>query len=159
MNLFSLRNWIRSKKEPIDNTPQGRRKKIRVEPIEGTRVLIVDDSQTVRSMMRKILNQSGYKTLEAHDGASALELATSLKPDLIFMDVMMPGINGFQATRLLRRSPQTTQIPIIMMSGNKQATESFWTTKIGANSYMLKPFTRQDLFSQVETTLYPSKVA
>jgi len=159
MNLFTLRNWIRRKKVPVDPHPQGRRKKVRTLPTEGTRVLIVDDSQTVRGMMRKILNQSGYKTLEAHDGASALELATNLKPDLIFMDVMMPGINGFQATRLLRKSPKTTHIPIVMMSGNKQATESFWTTKIGASSYMLKPFSRQDLFSQVESLLYPSQVA
>ncbi len=159
MKRFNIRNWIRQDKKPVDNHPLGRRKKPRVKPNEGTSVLIVDDSQTVRSMLKVILKQSGYETLEAQDGASGIKIAATQKPSLIFMDVMMPGMNGFQATRRLRKAPLTTSIPIIIMSGNNTATKSFWTDTIGANGYMVKPFTRRDLFTQVESALHPSHVA
>jgi len=159
MKRFGLRNWIRQDKNSTDDHPLGRRKKPRAHPNQGTSVLIVDDSQTIRSMLRIILKQSGYETLEAEDGASGIKIAADHKPSLIFMDVMMPGMNGFQATRRLRKSSQTTEIPIIIMSGNKTATKSFWTEAIGANGYMVKPFTRRDLFTQVESALHLSDAA
>ena len=71
----------------------------------------------------------------------------------------MPGINGFQATRTLRKHAATKDIPIIIISGNKQAVEMFWVEKIGANDYMEKPFDREELFHRLEKVLYPRKVS
>jgi len=159
MKNFGLLSWIHKKSTPTDNHPMGRRQKRRLTPEAGTRVLIVDDSKTVRRVLAKMLSQSGYNVLEAEDGAQAIELATKLRPDLIFMDVIMPNINGFQATRRIKRGATTGNIPIIMMTGNKETAESFWTKKIGATSYLTKPFSRQEIFSQVEAVLYQSLVA
>ncbi len=137
----------------------GRRKQKRVTPRYGTSVLIVDDSSTVRFVMAKMLRESGYHVLEAKNGAAGLEMASAHQPDLIYMDVIMPGLNGFQVTRKLRKSEATKDIPIIIMSGNKEAVEQFWVTKIGANDYMEKPFDRRELFFRLEKVLYHRQVA
>ena len=118
---------------------QDRREKPRVNAREGTRVLIVDDSPTIVAMLRKLLRQNGYDTLEAGDAEKGLELARSEKPDLIFLDIVLPGMNGFAALRQLRRDPITIRTPVIMISGNEQATEQFYAQRIGADDFMKKP--------------------
>ena len=159
MTNFGLLNWIHQKSSPVDSHPKGRRKKKRITPESGTKVLIVDDSRTVRRMMAKMLEQGGYTVLEAEDGVQGVEMASSERPDLIFMDVIMPVANGFQATRQIRKGAKTKYIPIVMMTGNKETAETFWTRKIGATSYLTKPFSRGEIFSQVESVLFPSLVA
>lgn len=159
MKNFGLLKWIHKKSTRTDAHPLGRRQKQRFTPESGTKVLIVDDSRTVRSVLAKMLRQSGYDVLEAEDGSKGIEMATKQRPDLIFMDVIMPQINGFQATRRIKREQITKNIPIIMMTGNKESAESFWTKKIGATSYLTKPFSRQEIFAQVESVLYQSMVA
>src|SRR5215475_13791310 len=99
-------------------TEQDRREKPRVNAREGTRVLIVDDSPTIVAMLRKFLQRNGYMTLEAGDAEKGIEVARDERPDLIFLDIVLPGMNGFAALRQLRREPATREIPVIMISGN-----------------------------------------
>lgn len=114
-----------------------------------TRVLVVDDSATIRAVMGKMLAQDGYEVLKAADGESALALARGEHVDLIFLDIVMPGISGFEVLRTLRREPDTHAIPIVMMSGNVQATEQFYVQRYGADDFMKKPFGREEVFERV----------
>ena len=122
------------------------------------KILVVDDSRTVVHSLRTVLEQDGYYVMEAYDGMTAIELAKAHQPDLILMDVIMPGLNGFQATRKIRKDPATHSIPIIIISGTEQPTEQFWLTKLGANDFLGKPIIRGDLFGKVESQLYPRQV-
>jgi len=116
---------------------------------QGTRVLIVDDSKTVVVTLRKILISQDYLTLEAFDAESGLEIARTERPDVIFLDIVLPGMNGFAALRHLRSDPLTKSIPIIMMSSNAQATEQFFCGRIGADDFMKKPFAREEVFARL----------
>ncbi|MFZ5638316.1 MAG: response regulator [Pseudomonadota bacterium] len=140
---------------PVDDGYAGpeRREKPRVKARPGTRVLIVDDSTTIVAVLRKMLQQNGYQTLEAYTAEEALELARDLVPDLIFLDIVLPGMDGFAALRALRREPATKQVPIIMISGNVQATEQFYVQRIGADDFMKKPFSRPEVFARIERLL------
>lgn len=146
-----------SKNKQSSQFDEERRKRRRITPRNGSSVLIVDDSSTVRFVMSKMLHESGYRVLEAGDGEAGMKKASKYQPDIIFMDVVMPGINGFEATRKLRKNVDTQDIPIVIISGNKQAVEQFWATKIGANDYMEKPFDRRELFYRLEKNLYRKK--
>ncbi|MDZ4814612.1 MAG: response regulator [Pseudomonadota bacterium] len=129
---------------------QERRDKPRARSREGTRVLVIDDSLTILAVMRKMLTQNNFIALEAPDAEKGIETARAEKPDLIFLDIVLPGMNGFAALRILRRDPITKGIPIIMMSGNAEATEQFYAQKIGADDFMKKPFSRPELFVRIE---------
>ena len=130
----------------------------RLKPNPGTAVLIVDDSKTIHLVLTRLLTRHGYESLSAYDGESAIELAKQHKPALILMDVVMPGLNGFQATREIRKDPdpQVSTIPVIIMSGNAQPTEEFWSVKIKANGFIAKPFSDEELFSRLERLIYPN---
>lgn len=141
------------------NSSADRRRKVRVPPPKGSTVLVVDDSKTVVRMVSRLLEQNGYMTLEAYDGESGIAIAKSQRVDLIIMDVMMPGINGFEATRLLRKDPVTANVPLILMSGNEEATGQFWASKIGANDFLVKPFDRASFFQVVEGQIFATQVA
>ena len=112
------------------------RQRQRVNARSGMRVLVVDDSSTVIATLRRMLEQNGYEVIEALDGEKGVDLATADPPDLIFLDIILPGINGFAALRQLRRNPVTREVPVIMMSGNEQATEQFYAQRIGADDFM-----------------------
>ena len=137
---------------------QERREKPRINAREGTRILIVDDSPTIVALLRKFLQQSGYLTLEAGDAEKGVELARSERPDMIFLDIVLPGMNGFAALRLLRREPGTREIPVVMISGNEQATEQFYAQRIGADDFMKKPFSRAEVFARIERLLDAERV-
>ncbi|MGH8042474.1 MAG: response regulator [Rudaea sp.] len=132
---------------------QERREKPRLNARQGTVVLIVDDSPTIVAMLRKFLQQSGYLTLEAGDAEKGIEIARSERPHLIFLDIVLPAMNGFAALRALRRDPVTREIPIVMISGNEQATEQFYAQRIGADDFMKKPFSRAEVFARIEGLL------
>jgi twitching motility two-component system response regulator PilH len=132
---------------------QDRRKKKRINAQAGTRVLIVDDSPTIVALLSRMLKQNHYLVLEAGDGESALEIARKERPGLIFLDIVLPGMSGFTALRTLRHDPVTKDIPIIMISGNAQATEQFYVQRIGADNFMKKPFSRAEVFTYIERLL------
>ena len=137
---------------------QERREKPRINARDGTRILIVDDSPTIVALLRKFLQQSGYITLEAGDAEKGVELARSERPDMIFLDIVLPGMNGFAALRALRRDPATREIPVVMISGNEQATEQFYAQRIGADDFMKKPFSRFEVFARIERLLDADRV-
>ena len=135
-----------------------RRDKPRTNARQGTRVLIVDDSPTVVALLRKLLQQNDYVTLTAGDAEQGVAIALEEQPDLIFLDIVLPGMNGFAALRALRRDPRTKDIPVIMISGNEQATEQFYAQRIGADDFMKKPFSRAEVFMRIERLLNADKV-
>ncbi|MBD8527677.1 response regulator [Pseudoxanthomonas sp. CAU 1598] len=136
-----------------ETTQTERRKRPRTPPRAGTRILIIDDSATVIAVLGKMLRQNGYETIAAADAESGLESAASDPPDMVFLDIVLPGMNGFAALRALRREEATKLTPIIMMSGNMQATEQFYAQKIGADDFLKKPFPRAELFAKLERLL------
>lgn len=152
--LDRLRRIIANSPESLPDTvtplPVERRLRPRQNPRAGTRVLVIDDSPTIVAVFRKILRSAHLETLEALDAEHGLEIARRLHPDLIFLDIVLPGMNGFSALRALRRDPATRNIPVIMISGNEQATEQFFGTRIGADDFMKKPFSRYEIFARIE---------
>ncbi len=135
-----------------------RRRKKRINARDDTRALIIDDSPTVVFALKKILRSAGFVTFEALDAEAGIDLARIENPDLIFLDIILPGINGFAALRTLRRDPLTAHIPVIMISGNEQATELFFGSRIGADDFMKKPFSRFEVFARIERLLDVNKV-
>jgi len=116
-------------------------------------ILIVDDSPTEVHVMKKALEKSGYRTATAADGAEGVRMAREMTPDLIFMDVVMPGINGYQATRTLANDPKTKTIPIIMVTSKGQETDKIWGLRQGAVDYMVKPVSPDQLVAKAQATL------
>jgi twitching motility two-component system response regulator PilH len=143
--------------------PQNRRKNPRIDARKGTRVFIIDDSPTVLTFMRKVFSSAGYVPLVAANAERGLEMMKTENPELVVLDVIMPGMNGFAALRHIRRDPEVKHVPVIMMSGNEQATEQFYVMRIGADGFMKKPFSRFDLFSRIEkmldANLVPRRIA
>jgi twitching motility two-component system response regulator PilH len=121
----------------------------RVRTTLGARLLVVDDSATIRAVLGKMLVQDGYEVLKAGDGEAAIEVARSQSPDLIFLDIVLPGMSGFAVLRALRRDPRTQMTPIVMMSGNQQATEQFYVQRFGADGFVKKPFGRREVFHAI----------
>ncbi len=132
---------------------QERRERERRGARPGTRILVVDDSPTIVALLKRMLQQNHFDVLVAYDGESALEIAQRERPDLVFLDIVLPGIDGFSALRKLRRDPATKDVPVIMISGNAQATEQFYVQRIGADDFMKKPFSRAEVFSRIEQLL------
>jgi twitching motility two-component system response regulator PilH len=116
-------------------------------------ILIVDDSPTEVHVMQKALERHGYRTAAAGDGAEGIRLAREMNPDLIFMDVVMPGMNGYQATRTLASDPKTRAIPIIMVTSKGQETDKIWGLRQGAVDYMVKPVSPDQLVAKAQATL------
>jgi len=137
----------------VIRTGKERRRKERPPINPNTRILIIDDSATIVATLRKMLRQNGFATFEAGDAEAGLEIAQRERPDLVFLDIVLPGMNGFSALRQLRRDPRTNAIPVIMISGNAQATEEFYVQRIGADDFMKKPFSRAEIFARIERLL------
>lgn len=136
-----------------------RRSAERVNARHGTRVLVIDDSPTIVAVLGKMLRQAGYEVIKAGDGESGVALARAEQPDLIFLDIVLPGINGFAALRMLRRDPITQRTPVIMISGNMQATEQFYAQRIGADDFMKKPFGRGEIFGRIQRLIESGRLA
>lgn len=135
-----------------------RRIRKRINARKGARALIIDDSPTIIAVLRKILRSAGYQTLEALDAERGVELIRQEKPDLVFLDIILPGMNGFGALRLIRKDPQIQHVPVIMISGNEHATEQFYANRIGADDFMKKPFSRFEVFARIENLLDADRV-
>ena len=116
-------------------------------------ILIVDDSPTELYVLKKIVEEAGYHAITASDGESGIAQAHSAKPALILMDVVMPGLNGFQATRQLSRDPETSSIPIIIVTTKGQETDRTWGLRQGAKDYVVKPIVPADLLAKIQSVL------
>ncbi len=116
-------------------------------------ILVVDDSPTELHIISVALEKHGHKVSTAIDGNNGVEQATKLLPDLILMDVVMPELNGFQATRQLKKQDSTVGIPVIMVTTKDQKTDKMWAERQGAKGYITKPFVENDLMKEVNRLL------
>lgn len=114
------------------------------------KVLIVDDAQVDRSNLEKIVSGAGHQTLLADSGAQAIERAKRDKPDLIFMDVNMPGMDGFAATRQLKADDATKGIPIVFVTSKNQKADMAWGQMLGAKGYVGKPYSNEQILEQLK---------
>jgi len=117
------------------------------------KILIVDDSATQIQSLTNILNKNGHDTITAEDGDSAIKVAREQLPDLILMDVVMPGLNGFQATRHITKTEGTQHIPVIMLSSKDQETDKVWAERQGASAYIIKPAKEKELLALIDKLL------
>jgi twitching motility two-component system response regulator PilH len=119
---------------------------------KGT-ILVVDDSPTEIHVYKKLLEKQGYDIIEAKDGQEGIDKALQSHPDLIVMDVVMPVLNGFQATRQLKNNEKTADIPVIMVTTKDQKTDINWGMRQGANEYLVKPVAPAELLSKIRALL------
>jgi len=117
------------------------------------RVMIVDDSPTDVQNIRNMLIKAGHEPIEAISGQDALDRIKKEKPDCVVMDVVMPGVNGFQATRQLARDPATSNIPIMVVSSKNQESDRMWALRQGAKDYLVKPVKEAELLAKLKTLL------
>lgn len=122
------------------------------------RILVIDDSPSQLMGIRRIVEKLGHECLTAEDGAQGVEAAKAELPDLILMDVVMPNLNGFQATRSITRDATTGHIPVLLVTTKDQETDKVWGMRQGAKGYLTKPFTEAEL-SEVIASALPNVAA
>ncbi len=115
------------------------------------KILVVDDSPTERFFLSSLLTKHGYRVELAEDGNEALEKARLVRPDLIIMDVVMPGLNGFQATRAISRTDDLKHIPVILCTTKDQETDKIWGLRQGAIEYVVKPVDAEALLEKIRS--------
>lgn len=116
-------------------------------------VLIIDDSPTELHLFQNMLEKNGFDTLVADSGEEGLKQAITSRPDVILMDVVMPGMNGFQATRKLSKDPKTSSIPVIIITTKDQETDKIWGMRQGAVEYLVKPVTEKQLVEMINQVM------
>ena len=116
-------------------------------------ILVVDDSPTDRSIAASACKAKGFNVITAEDGEDAMKKVLEIKPDLILLDVILPGKNGFQVCRQLKSSPETAEIKVIMVTSKSQDSDRFWGIKQGADGYLTKPFTEEELYDLINQTI------
>ncbi|WP_185268047.1 twitching motility response regulator PilH [Halopseudomonas xiamenensis] len=117
------------------------------------RILVVDDSPTELYKLSGMLEKHGFEVLKAENGADGVALARQEKPDVVLMDIVMPGLNGFQATRQLTKDPETGSIPVIIVTTKDQETDKVWGKRQGARDYLTKPVEEATLIQTVKSVL------
>jgi len=113
------------------------------------KILVVDDSPTERFFFTDLLTKNGYNVFTAESGEEAVVKTREIKPDLILMDVVMPGTNGFQATREITRDPAIAHIPVIICTSKTLETDRIWGLRQGARDYVTKPINAKDLLDKI----------
>jgi twitching motility two-component system response regulator PilH len=114
------------------------------------KIMVVDDSPTERFYLQELLSKKGYNVIVTDSGEDAVTKAAKELPDLILMDVVMPGLNGFQATRAISKAPETAHIPIFMCTTKDQETDKIWGVRQGAKDYLTKPINVDELFDKIK---------
>ena len=117
------------------------------------KVLVIDDSPTEAHVIKGYLVRNDMEVLVAHDAEQGIKTAKEEQPDAILMDVVMPGMNGFQATRYLTKDPQTSNIPIIILTTKGAETDRVWGMRQGAMDYLVKPIEENDLIGRLNSLL------
>ncbi len=121
--------------------------------MSSKKILLVEDEQEIVEMIQMALEARGYEVMAAYDGSEGLRMATEKKPDLILLDIIMPGLNGYQVCRELKNHPSTRETPIIYLTAKGQETDKFWGFETGAAEYIVKPFEMGDLIEKMEEAL------
>ena len=116
-------------------------------------VLIVDDSPTEMNKLVGLLEKNGYAVLSAESGEQGVTVAKSEQPDAILMDIVLPGLNGFQATRQLNKTQETEHIPVVMVTTKDQETDKVWGMRQGAKAYLTKPVSEQNLIDVLKEVI------
>ncbi len=114
------------------------------------KILLVDDSKTELHHVSEILHKRGYQVRTAENGEEAMRRLAEDKPDLILMDVVMPGQNGFQLTRAITRDPRFSDVPVIMCTSKNQETDKVWGMRQGARDYIVKPINADELVAKIK---------
>ena len=117
------------------------------------RILIADDSSLQLLATRRIVEKLGHEAITAEDGEAAVETAKRELPDLILMDVVMPNLNGFQATRTISKDADTAHIPVVLVTTKDQDTDRLWGLRQGAKAYLTKPISEEDLLRTMQELL------
>lgn len=117
------------------------------------KVLVVEDSQSEMARVRSMLKTHNFDIVEATNGQMGVEMAVKHQPDVILMDIVMPEMNGFQATRQVARGKDTSHIPVIMCSTKNQETDKVWGKRQGARAYLTKPFLEEDLLKTIHSVI------
>ena len=117
------------------------------------KVLIVDDSPTEAHILKTMLEKNGFEVITAENGEEGIAVVKAQKPDAVLMDVVMPGLNGFQATRQITTDPDTAHIPVIIVTTKNQETDRVWGMRQGAKDYITKPATEKELISKIKAVM------
>lgn len=113
------------------------------------KILVVDDSATERHIIGEILGKQGFDISYAENGEAGVAQAKQSKPDLVIMDVVMPGMNGFQATRAITKDPEVQHIPVLICTTKDQETDKVWGLRQGAKDYVVKPIDAAELLGKI----------
>ena len=116
----------------------------------GTKVLVIDDSNTIRRSAEIFLRQGGYEVVLAEDGFDALAKVSDHDPQLIFCDILMPRLDGYQTCAIIKRNPRFTHVPVIMLSSKDGLFDKARGRMVGSEDYLTKPFTKEQLLRAVE---------
>ncbi len=114
------------------------------------KVLVVEDNPSERKLIANYLEEDGYAVIIAENGEEALDKAVSQKPDVVVTDVIMPGMNGFELSRSLKKDPTTQNLPIVVCTSKNQELDRLWGMKQGVDIYITKPYTRSELIRAVK---------
>ena len=117
----------------------------------GAKVLVIDDSNTIRRSAEIFLRQGGHEVLLAEDGFDALSKVNDHEPDLIFCDILMPRLDGYQTCAIIKRNPRFAAVPVIMLSSKDGLFDKARGRMVGSEDYLTKPFTKDQLLQAVET--------
>lgn len=119
----------------------------------GKKLLIVDDSKTERLLIKEKLAHLNFEVYEAENALDGIQKAEEIKPNLILMDVVMPGMNGFQATKHIAQNEELKDIPVVMCTSKNQPTDKIWGARQGAKAYVVKPINQDELIAAIKSVL------
>jgi twitching motility two-component system response regulator PilG len=131
-------------------------KRVDNEALKGVKVMIIDDSNTIRRSAEIFLNQAGCEVILAQDGFDALSKITDHDPDVVFVDIMMPRLDGYQTCSLIKRNTKYRATPVIMLSSKDGLFDRARGRMVGSDQYLTKPFTKDTLLTAVREHAYPS---
>jgi twitching motility two-component system response regulator PilG len=124
------------------------------DPVLGKHVLVVDDDEPINELVRIVLETRGYQVVSAADGTSALDAVARLRPDLVVLDVMMPGVDGFEVCRRIKEDPATKDTKVVMLSAKSLDVDRHRAEAVGADLYLTKPVKLADLLDAVNALLF-----
>lgn len=123
----------------------------------SVKILMVDDEANIRALVRFNLEKEGFQVLEAADGDTALHIASTERPQLVILDIMLPEMDGLEVCRALKRQPETCEIPIIMLTAKSEEIDKIIGLELGADDYLTKPFSTRELVARVKAVLRRSR--